>query len=306
MPEFAAMWKKNDASDSNWESVFGRSVEADEIFQAWYYARFANEVAKAGKEVYNLPMFVNAALNHRNVKPGEYPSAGPLPHLMDVWKAAAPDIDMLSPDYYTPKFIHYSELYVRGGNPFFIPEIQFDSSAGIKALAAVGKYGSMGFSPFAIETASQKNVEAVTSAYGLLRDLQPLIYTSKGTDGFFIEKDNQFVSTIGSYELVVKHDNSLGWKKESKEAAWAPAGAILVKLSEDEFLIGGNGIVITATSLVPGRIAGILSAEEGTLKNGTWKPHRRMNGDQTHQGRHIRLPLGQWTIQRVKLYNYGF
>jgi hypothetical protein len=29
-----------------------------------------------------------------------------------------------------------------------------------------------------------------------------------------------------------------------------------------------------------------------------------MNGDQDHQGRHIRIPVGEWNIQRVKLYQY--
>jgi beta-galactosidase GanA len=304
VPEFATVWEKA-KQNSTWESTFGSGLEADEIFQAWHYARYANEVAKAGKQVYNLPMFVNAALNQRNVKPGEYPSAGPLPHLMDVWKAAAPDIDMLSPDYYTPKFIYYSELYVRGENPFFIPEINFDSSTATKAFAAVGKYRSMGFSPFAIETANEKNVQQLSKVYEMLDDLQPFLFNNKGTDGFFIEKNSQRKSAIGNYELTIKHDNTLGWNSESKDSVWSPGGAVLVKLTEDEFLIAGNGIVITATSLVPGRTAGILYADEGSIKNGEWKTHRRLNGDQTHQGRHIRLPLGQWGMQRVRLYSYA-
>jgi hypothetical protein len=30
---------------------------------------------------------------------------------------------------------------------------------------------------------------------------------------------------------------------------------------------------------------------------------RRMNGDQDHQGRHIRFSVSEWGIQKVKLYN---
>jgi hypothetical protein len=29
-----------------------------------------------------------------------------------------------------------------------------------------------------------------------------------------------------------------------------------------------------------------------------------MNGDQDHQGRHVRIPVDEWNIQRVKLYQY--
>jgi beta-galactosidase GanA len=78
----------------------GSSLATDEIFQAYYYASYVNEVAKAGKAMYNLPMYVNAALNRPGALPGDYPSAGPLPQVMDIWQFAAPAIDMLSPDFY--------------------------------------------------------------------------------------------------------------------------------------------------------------------------------------------------------------
>jgi beta-galactosidase GanA len=37
---------------------------------------------------------------------------------------------------------------------------------------------------------------------------------------------------------------------------------------------------------------------------GRWVPGRVLNGDQTHQGRHIRLAPDQFQIQRVKFYRY--
>jgi len=57
---------------------------------AWHYARYADALAVAGKAAYSPPMYVNAALNRMGKAPGEYPSGGPLPHLLDVWKAGAP------------------------------------------------------------------------------------------------------------------------------------------------------------------------------------------------------------------------
>jgi len=53
------------------------------------------------------------------------------------------------------------------------------------------------------------------------------------------------------------------------------------------------------------RFAGTASAWEGRFDgDGQWVPGRLLNGDQTHQGRHIRLPAGDFQIQRVRLYRY--
>jgi beta-galactosidase GanA len=52
-------------------------------------------------------------------------------------------------------------------------------------------------------------------------------------------------------------------------------------------------------------MVGIDIAEEGVFDaQGKWVSGRRLNGDQTHQGRHIRLPPGQFQIQKVRLYRY--
>jgi hypothetical protein len=44
--------------------------------------------------------------------------------------------------------------------------------------------------------------------------------------------------------------------------------------------------------------------EEGRFENGRWKNIRWLNGDETHQGRHLRLAPGGLSIQRIKLYRY--
>ena len=79
-------------------------------------------LVKAGKARYDIPMYVNAALNRTGRKPGEYPSGGPLPHLLDVWKAGAPSLDFLAPDIYFPNFAQLAARYQRADNMLFIPE----------------------------------------------------------------------------------------------------------------------------------------------------------------------------------------
>ncbi len=91
LPETSKSWEsKGFKTSGTWEDVFGKSIATDELFMAWYFAIYTNKVAEAGKAEYPIPMYVNAALNKPGLKPGEYPSAGPLPHLLDIWHAAAP------------------------------------------------------------------------------------------------------------------------------------------------------------------------------------------------------------------------
>ena len=156
VPELKEIWEKNGFKNSgNWEEVFGTGLQTDEIFMAWYYSKFTNSVVEAGKAEYPLPMYVNAALNFPNSKPGiNYPSGGPLPHLMDIWKAGGPSIDFLSPDFYFPDLKHWCDLYTRRGNSLFIPEHRFDNTVAAKAAFSIGHYESIGFSPFSVESSA--------------------------------------------------------------------------------------------------------------------------------------------------------
>jgi len=310
VPELKQHWATTGfATSGNWEAVFGKSLATDELFQAWHYAKYANAVAEAGKKIYPLPMFVNTALNHRNVQPGEYPSAGPLPHLTDIWQAAAPSIDILSPDFYNPRFKYYNDLYTRRNNPLFIPEIRFDSSDAAKVFYAMGHYQAIGFSPFSIESTDKPEEEPIGKSYSILSQLAPDILKYQGTgkmEGVLVDTQTKKQDIVlGNYKLSVSHDYTLGWSPGAANPDWPMSGGIIIQEGESEYIIAGTGIVITF-SVKDGSnaIAGILQADEGSYKNGKWAPGRRMNGDQTHQGRHIRIPVGEWNIQRVKLYQY--
>jgi hypothetical protein len=85
----------------------------------------------------------------------------------------------------------------------------------------------------------------------------------------------------------------------------APRGGIIILLAPNEFLIAGTGIVVTFTPNGPGApIAGIRTADEVRYDEGQWVRGLRMNGDQTHQGRHVALGTGDFSVQRVRLYRY--
>lgn len=297
--------KKNIQANDNWETVFGKGIVTEEIFQAWHYAAFANEVTAAGKKEYNLPMFVNAALPRPGKLPGQYPSAGPLPQVMDIWQAAAPAIDMLSPDFYNPDTEYWCDLYVRQNNALFIPEIKFDSTCGAKAIFVTGRYKVLGFSPFSIENGSPGNNEKLKQAYNLLQQLQPVLQSSpvKYMNGVLLDKDNKVqVLKIGDYEFTIKHDYTLGWNTEAALPVWPLTSVMIVQLNTNEFIIAGTGAVVTVTSGNKQKVTNLAAVDEVKYAQNKITDRRRLNGDETHQGRHIRIPVDTWNIQQVKLY----
>jgi hypothetical protein len=77
---------------------------------------------KTGKAEYPLPMFVNAWLRQGKDKPGEdvpggYPSGGPLPQVLDAWRAGGPAIDILAPDVHVPNYAEWCAWYTRPSPP---------------------------------------------------------------------------------------------------------------------------------------------------------------------------------------------
>jgi len=308
-PELDSVWKANTYKTSGtWEEVFGKSLATDEIFMAWYYVRFVNEIAAAGKAVYNLPMYVNAALNRPGWKPGQYPSAGPLPHVMDMWKAGAPSIDLFAPDIYFPDLKHWCDLYTRSSNPLFIPEIRFENGVDAKAFFVFGNYNCLSFSPFSIESTEHPKKEPIGKAYDVLEQVTHLItryQPTGGVKGFLLEKDSLSKGvTIGNYHLTIDHEYRLGWSAGAKDNVWPLAGCIIMSIAPDELYVAATGVVITFASTTANRRAGFLTIDEGKFLNEKWIPGRRMNGDQDHQGRHVRIPVGDYSIQHVKLYTY--
>jgi beta-galactosidase GanA len=326
-PELLATWREaGGRSSGTWPEVFGDTAAGEEIFMAWYFALYTNAVAAAGKAELPLPMFANAALIRPSYQPGQYPSAGPLPHLIDVWRAAAPAVDFIAPDIYFPNFMHWCRLYTRSGNPLFIPEALRSPDAAANVLYAFGEHDAIGFCPFAIEGNTEPAAGFLTASYDLVRQLTPLLVEKQGrgqTAGFLQEAlDNRQPQQVrlgkwifhASFErssppsladglaVVVGTENSA--LAGGSRAGQAPAGGLVIALGEDEFLFAGIGLTITFASTDLGVQAGILSVAEGRYVDGQWQHIRWLNGDQTHQGRHVRLEPGRFVLQRVKLYRY--
>lgn len=326
----------------SWKEVFGDDLFSDEVFMAYSYAIYVETLAQTARKYASMPLYVNAAMNSRGRKPGEYPSAGPLAHLIDLWHAGAPTIDMLSPDIYDAGFKGWADRYALWNNRLFIPETRCCANAAARAFYTFGEHRALGFSPFAIDKAAAKEVEPITKAYRLLNELRPLLMNNKISSWglLFDQQEKERVIDEGKLRLTCRHYFTLPWDARATDGSvWLEGGAVVMRLAPNDYLIAGTGVVVsfatayeqqfavqrqlgedgfvladpqhkenllkTQSNRFAGKRMGLLFVDEVKVeKDGTLTYLRRHNGDEDHQGRHARIAVGDFKILHVKLYEY--
>lgn len=184
-PVPADLVKKLNVKPGTWSQVFGK--DADEFFHAYHIAVYVDEIAAAGKAIKPLPMNVNVALRNpfNPGLPGQYSSGGPTDNVLDIWKAAAPNIDMISPDIYFRDYKAVDkvlELYSRPDNALFVAEIGNDQPFARYFFSTLG-YQGVGFAPFGMDNTDYSNyplgakkiddetIEAFAQNYRLLKPM---------------------------------------------------------------------------------------------------------------------------------------
>jgi len=341
-------------ANHTWKEVFGDNIYGEEIFQTWTYAVYVQQLAEAGRKIYDLPMYVNVALNSRGREPGQYPSGGPLAHLIDLWHCGAPAIDVLGVDIYDTGIKAWLDRYHLTNNPLFVPEIRLEDKDAMYALYAFGHHGAMGFCPFSIEdyplyantsandmsamdlsqddqlnayssVHATRSLSPIASVYHLLRQAEPLIIERQNTkdmEAVLLDNENREaeILTPDGIRLTVKHSYSLGWEPGAKEEIWPEAACIILRLGKEDYLVLGSGVVITyspaessATWQKGDARIGLAKCEVVTFEQDKkaktanskeMRIVRHLSGDQTHQGRHVRIPVGQYEMQHFRLYRY--
>jgi hypothetical protein len=287
---------------ASWKSAFG--ADADEFFHAWSVARFVGQVAGAGKAEYDLPMYTNAALRDP-IAPGPagtYESGGPTDNVLAIWKAAAPALDVLSPDIYQSDNARYRrvlELYSRPDNPLFVPETGGSAWYAHMLFAAIGK-GAVGWAPFgidrAIDPARKPDEDALSALAGNYAFVAPIM------------REVARLNFEGSLQAVAEdrdvHTQSMkfgGWTAEVGYGATRfpgsgssgpkgnpepVGGALVARLGDNEFLVSGRMCRVDFRPSDPASSSKreFLRVEEGTFENGEFRPIRIWNGDQTDWG----------------------
>lgn len=335
LPELRQVWETaGSKTTGTWEDVFGVAPATDELFMAWNYAQYMDKMAAAGKTEYPLPVFTNSWIVQPEDKgPGDYPSGGPEPLTMELWKAGAPSIDFNAPDIYLPNFDEWVGLFSRKDNPLFVPESRADLGGAANAFYAIGQHASIGYSPFGIDNTARlltmrpgigaKTPEVIenlplSKAYATLRQLSPLILEHQGNGSIAAawlnaQKPTQDI-LLGNYKISVERWNN---RRNPEQVAELGYG-LFIAVGPDEYLISGYDIKVIFTPVTPGpSIAGLASVETGTFENGRWIPGRKLSGDDillrydlgaaaevNQSGSGLQFRGYTNTIQRVKLYRY--
>lgn len=284
----------------SWQEAFGDDASAR--FSSYCFASAVEQIMRAGKERYPLPMYVNAwTVQYPGERPGGYPSGGPVAEQWDMWRLCAPDAAFFSPDIYLKDFGAECEKYQRSGNALFIPEAHNTVDAAAFALYVAGCRNSLGFSPFGIDTIRAYEAPGSTAAtvqeafslermqdnsmaadylsrsYGIIGALWEQIATRRGTnavqsclcmnqlrDGLEFEK----------YGAVVRYERG---------GSGAPRGAALfVETGEDEFFLAGVSCRVDFIPRAFDMCVETLSLRECTVRDGQIDTGRVLNGDEIH------------------------
>lgn len=297
-----------DAAGHTWMDVFGD--RADEAFMAWFYGRFVDEVAAAGKREYDLPLYMNAELPAPFERPGEYPSGGPYPIEQVIYRAAAPSIDFYAPDIYWPDFEHWVEDYQAQGNPAFVPEARIDL-APYYPLYIFGEARGFGYSPFAVDSLPENGAPdqlstQIADGYQALSELTSQILQAQQNHTIRAMVLHAFsprpARTLALGGFLFRASLARSWP--SNKLASNNGAMLVMQITHDEFYVLGSGLRVNflRDPDTDNRVAGIASIEQLAYQNGKWIATDVLNGDQSDQGRGLLMDAHVFQVYRVRLY----
>lgn len=320
------------AASGSWRAVYGDY--ADQYFHAWAIARYIEEIAKAGRAAYDLPMYVNNALRDplEPMAPwhGNFASGGPTYDVIGIYKAAAPDIDIAAPDLYMPASASVNaslDRFQRPDNALWVPEMSNAEPYARYVFSVLGR-GSLGISPFGIDYSGYSNfpLGAKDTDPRMVAPFAP-IYAA------FAPMQRQWARwafegrTYGVSEGEDHADQTIdmkGWKATVTYGQWQFGGPVppakakepppqastleggvsIAQIGPDEFVIVGRyaRVSLEAEPGTGGNGTMIARAEEGHYDaSGHWVMTRNWNGDETDWGLNF---TGTPTVLKVRMGRY--
>jgi hypothetical protein len=295
---------KTASASENWQQVFGE--DAEEFFHAWFVARYIEQIAAAGKAIYPLPLYVNAALRNpfQTTHEHNYETGGATDNVIPIWKAAAPSIDLVAPDIYmegSAEHLKILDLYERPDNAMFVPETGQSPVYSRYFFAALG-HQAIGFSPFGLDYTkydnapigatqiTEKSLEPFALNYKLVapmdREIARLNFDGK-LKAVVEEKGKPTGSLdFGQWKVTVSYGLGQFGAGDPPGNPEPTGRAFVAQLADNEFLVAGffcrvDFHVADPTSR---KQREYVRVEEGSYENGTFKPIRIWNGDQTDWG----------------------
>lgn len=299
-----ALLERLGKSPGTWREVFGG--DADETFHAWHIAHYIDQVAAAGKTEYPLPMYVNAALRgpFNPGQPGQYASGGPTDNMLDVYKAAAPNIDLLAPDIYMPEYVNYTTVldrYARPDNALFVAETGNAPEYARFLFAALGHNG-IGWVPFGIDYTPYGNFPLGvkrTTPETIAPFARSFAQVNQGMRAFAKAASEGKLHGVAEQPGVTEQQLRLNDRWNATIAYGLPhfwfqgtppgnpqpvGGALIAELGPDEFLVTGIHARVTIHPAAADQALIYDRVEEGRYVDGEWQFQRNWNGDQTDYG----------------------
>jgi beta-galactosidase GanA len=305
-----------------WTEAFG--AEAENTFQAWSIARYVEQVAKAGKVEYALPLY----LNHSLSDPLQAPASGRLDwmaktsHVLDIWKATAPSIDLIAPDIYLSQYAQYEKVldaYGRKDNALFVPETGNAEPFARYFFVALG-HGTIGWSPFGLDltgyanwplgalVVDEKLIDLFAWNYKLAGPMDRELAEWEFEGKLKATAEDSAVHTqtleLGPWTATVAYGLRQFDRRTAPPGNAEPVGrALVAQLGPDEFLVTGLSarVDFRPTDAASGKHREFVRVEEGSYVDGKWKFLRLWNGDQTDYGLNFTT---QPQVLRVTLMTY--
>lgn len=319
------------AASGSWKAVYGEF--ADQYFHSWAIARYIEQVAAAGRAVYDLPLYLNNALRNP-IGPAtpwknDFGSGGLTWDVLDIYKATAPHIDILAPDIYTAESVQVNahlDRYQRRDNALFVAELG-NAAPYARFLYPILGRGALGVTPFGIDyfdysnfplgakTSDKAMVAPFAKIYAAFRPLQRqwARWAFEGRTHGTAEGDDSAPQTLPMR----------GWKAEIRygewmfgERSWFPnvkerpphagtpvGGVAIAQIGDDEFIVIGQRARVRIEPVAPrGHGTIVVRAEQGQFTpDGRWVMERNWNGDQIDHGLNF---TGEPVVVRVRMGQY--
>jgi beta-galactosidase GanA len=304
---------------------------AEQYFHTYAIASYLEQIAKAGRAVYDLPMYVNNALRDP-IEPmapwkNNFASGGPTFDVIDIYKAAAPHIDFAAPDIYSPESDKVSatlERFQRPDNPLVVPEMSNAATYARYVYQALGR-GTLGIAPFGLDYFNYSNyplgskqtdrsmVAPFGTIYAVFEPMQRqwAQWAFEGRTHGVAEGDDRAPQemALGNWKATVSfREWQMGQRSNPNDmpphTEFPNGGVAIAQIGANEFVVIGQHarLQFGTAGANAGKPMMLARVEEGRFDaSGKWIMERNWNGDQTDSG--INLPA-EPVVLKIRMGTY--
>jgi hypothetical protein len=198
--------------NKNWKENF--KLDAEEIFSAYYFAKYLEFVAAEARKVTNVPFYINTWTRENGIRiPGtSYPSGGPTSRMIPIYKYFAKTILAISPDLYCgdyDSYMYQCKQYSREDNILYIPETACNYNSFKLSVRAVEDYNLCSLHVFGINMLVDENGQLIPNAklfknvVSIYKSISTLLLKYQGTN-----RIKAIYEMEGQYDQFIEFDHA--------------------------------------------------------------------------------------------------